>query len=195
MQAPPLKTACDVMPHFVSSLNSIPSKPFNCTLSPPPCSQVNCNVSTGDVQQITHFPCTNPPSLRIIVRSPEDIVLTNITISESGPVSINFTNSTIETNFTIVQHTDYLTLGEAVSCCFLLMVPCMMRLLWSVLSGVDPKVFYFLDPSKITTLILDLSLYFELCRWALHFQTLAMQWCCLTLKFLWTEPNALEVCS
>ena len=116
MQARPLRTVCDVMPQFVSALNSIFTVPYNCMLSGPPCNPIFCNVSTGDLQQITHLPCNNPPALQIIVWSPGHTVLTNVTISESGPVSINYTNATIQTNFTIVQHSQYLTLGESVSC-------------------------------------------------------------------------------
>ena len=116
MQAtPPLKTACDVLSSAVSSINS--NSPLNCTLSSPPCYHMTCRVnSTGDVQEVSYSPCSNPPSTNIVVRNRTRDVLSNVTISASGVVNLNFTNATIPANFTVVQHSDFLTMGQRVSC-------------------------------------------------------------------------------
>lgn len=115
MLGAPLKSSCDVMPAILDLLNSIPDKPFNCSLSQPPCYQLTCNVtSTRDILQVTHMPCSSPPMVHIMVKNVSNATLFNVTLAQSRLVSINFTNATIPTNITIIQHTDYLTLGESV---------------------------------------------------------------------------------
>lgn len=127
LATPPLITACDVVPRLAAQLSaaSAPRNILTCHSSPPPnCDRINCTVvSTNDSLWLMFLPCSSPPALLLVVSNVDNEVLANVTVDASGLEVINITGDAFPLNFTIVQHSHYLSMGLRVSCDVIVATP------------------------------------------------------------------------
>lgn len=109
----PLVNICDVMPRVAAALNSSLDGYLSCWYSPPPsCSHIHCaSEDAGENVRIAFMPCSTPPSLHLTVSNGDDIVLTNLSVAHSRVVNVDLVNITVPLNFTVRQHTEFLTMG------------------------------------------------------------------------------------
>ena len=84
---------------------------------PSHCNLVDCNITTtGDRLRIGLQPCLPTPGINIVIANRSNISLTNVTVISTQLATLNVTNDTVQLNFVLSQHTDFLTMGISVSC-------------------------------------------------------------------------------
>ena len=127
-----LISGCDVMPRIIDALNSASGSPVHCISSNfSDCSNLNCTVTdTGDIFKVDFIPCTDPPSLSLIVVNNQSRVLFNRSVNGSISLNVSITNNTVPMKFNILQHSDYLTMGLSVSLKIYNKTPNMRECFW-----------------------------------------------------------------
>lgn len=108
---PPLISTCDVMAEVAASLSSAPNGILSCSSSPSPhCYHINCTTGSGETVLVSFMPCETPPSFHLTT-SFNGFTFTNMSVAESSVQDIGLYNISFPLNFTVVQHTDFITMG------------------------------------------------------------------------------------
>ena len=115
----PVISTCNVLPSVAWSLNTaVAEQPIlDCSMPySQNCERIHCNVlGSNDTIVLLVQSCTSPPSFSLIARNGTGVVIFNQTISESTQVNMQLTNGYVPVYFTVIQHSNLLTLGLSVS--------------------------------------------------------------------------------